>query len=1131
MPNGKKEKYMKKSLKVLGIALAVAMMLACIFAISSSAASTVHYTDANGESKLQSNVTELANYTTAQTLSSGWYIISGTSRGVLTIDGDVHIILADGADATSAIIVTYGNSVTIYAQTQGSGKLTGRIVGTEAGGNGNITINGGTIVATGLSDTPGIGGADDAPVDKAGDIIINGGNITATTESNHACGIGYDEANNTVSIIINGGNIVAKGGTYGGNRSYSAAIGSQYGQLKGIIINGGTFDLYGDSVGIGAELTPITINGGNIKVKGNLGPAIGGNSEDSGAITITGGFIDASTIKATVIGASGSCSPAAPITISGGTIIANGASTESYFFGIGGTTYFHGNSPYDLIITGGSLFASRAGDAKYAISPEAIMKDAEGNTVTFTPAELTLTGAGNDTYLTKVFGSTHNVNDVRTVNDKVNFFLTDTSLPTKIYTNKGIYLPASEGSTTYTLHDVHTAESVYTPHEEDAELHNEYHPCCDETEVEGHLFAEGKYVCECGLHAIALVDGTYFVNFDNALREAQKDESSTITLLMNAEIVDDIHINGNITLDLNGFSLITSNKYMYSIYLRTGSLTLKDSSEGKTGSILPNSANADTIGIENGTLTIENGKYGKIAGTNGTIIVKDGTIADITLSAGTLNIQGGEFGKLNSHTHLQPSLAENLFFYDKEGNIVDGRVMTLENVVTKTGADFANAIATLDINNTTYTGLHKEPGLVLSIFDSVVAAEHYDISYTENLLPGEATVTVSAKGIYTGATTATLNIAKGYLQVMENPTATHEFGDIYSDKEITGGKVVIIGNEETVVSGKWTWTEGEPKATFVPDESYNGLFEELTESYDVNIIVTAASPALNISAPSISILPGVDTPISVVAKNPYDEELTDIPVDYKIFYLVGEEGEEVMVEGLVFNLPNTVRLGDKVYLRVENIAVDGKYSVATSNTLVFTVGAIDYSGEIADTKEELNTAIEELKAAIESGEASDEVVAQKLDDLQKRIAEAEDLLENLPTDNASKSEVADLKELLEQADTDMGTLIQSLNSSLNSTKEDLDATKEDLDATKEDLDATKGELNATKGELENTKEALEATKSDLEATKTDMANRIGAIENEPAPKNTTAVVAVVIAAVSVLGNLALAAYMFLIKRR
>ena len=147
---------------------------------------------------------------------------------------------------------------------------------------------------------------------------------------------------------------------------------------------------------------------------------------------------------------------------------------------------------------------------------------------------------------------------------------------------------------------------------------------------------------------------------------------------------------------------------------------------------------------------------------------------------GILNIQGGEFGKLNSHTHLQPSLAENLFFYDKEGNIVDGRVMTLENVVTKTGADFANAIATLDINNTTYTGLHKEPGLVLSIFDSVVAAEHYDISYTENLLPGEATVTVSAKGIYTGATTATLNIAKGYLQVMENPTATHEFGDIYS---------------------------------------------------------------------------------------------------------------------------------------------------------------------------------------------------------------------------------------------------------------------------------------------------------------------------------------------------------------
>ncbi|MFI3170371.1 MAG: hypothetical protein R3Y06_10540, partial [Faecalibacterium sp.] len=130
-----------------------------------------------------------------------WYVVNGaveiTTR--ITVTGDVHLILADGAtlNASAGITVEGSNSLTIYAQSTGDdmgklvatatsvGKSTGSSagIGGTAGSNaGTITINGGNITATGGSSTGeyvgtgagiGGGGSYNSTAGSGGTIIIN----------------------------------------------------------------------------------------------------------------------------------------------------------------------------------------------------------------------------------------------------------------------------------------------------------------------------------------------------------------------------------------------------------------------------------------------------------------------------------------------------------------------------------------------------------------------------------------------------------------------------------------------------------------------------------------------------------------------------------------------------------------------------------------------------------------------------------------------------------------------------------------------------------------------------------------------------------------------------------------------
>lgn len=150
--------------------------------------------------------------------------------------------------------------------------------------NGSIIINDGIVTATGSLWDPGIGigGNNGSSVT----ITINGGTVNATGGPAGGAGIGTRENSTSgFAITINGGNITATGGLDGG-----AGIGSgfdRYANSKegSIIITGGTVNAIGGNggAGIGSGLgnkdsrSTVTITGGDITATGGSnGAGIGG---------------------------------------------------------------------------------------------------------------------------------------------------------------------------------------------------------------------------------------------------------------------------------------------------------------------------------------------------------------------------------------------------------------------------------------------------------------------------------------------------------------------------------------------------------------------------------------------------------------------------------------------------------------------------------------------------------------------------------------------------------------------------------------------------------------------------------------------------------------------------------------
>ena len=364
---------------------------------------SVDYVDEDGQTQTCTEYTTVAAATT--TWSNGWYVVTGTVTldDRVEVSDSVNLILADGAvlNATKGIGVTAGNSLTIYGQSEGTGKLTAEayqvynsaaIGGTDDKdqnrnlcAHGDITINGGDITATGAS--AGIGGGESA-TGTSGTITINGGTVKATGGSDAAgIGGGYYNYATGGDIIINGGTVNATGG------SKAAGIGAGYSGAGGMKITitggkvtatGGSNDIYGGA-GIGANYggstnpVSITITGSaDVTATGGLGAAgIGGGSgnaeaavdtiviDGSAKVHATGG--DSDTYGGAGIGAggNGACGSitiggSADVTATGG----DGSSGSGAGIGAGGfSAVDFGTMTYisncDVIeITGGTVDAT-----------------------------------------------------------------------------------------------------------------------------------------------------------------------------------------------------------------------------------------------------------------------------------------------------------------------------------------------------------------------------------------------------------------------------------------------------------------------------------------------------------------------------------------------------------------------------------------------------------------------------------------------------------------------------------------------------------------------------------------------------------------------------------------------------
>jgi hypothetical protein len=215
------------------------LMSVALMATLCTFAQDVAYIDADGKSQTLSS----GGY---QTISSqnewtnGWYVLenSGGVSGRITVSGTVHLILKDGCTLTvpMGIHLNEGNSLTIYGQANGTGKLTvgpcndylAGIGGDNHERAGTLIVNGGSVEATAGYSAAGIGGGAQGywagHYGHGGTVVINGGTVYA--KGNHyGAGIGGGGCHSFTftaipgeggSVTINGGNVTAIGGEAGG---------------------------------------------------------------------------------------------------------------------------------------------------------------------------------------------------------------------------------------------------------------------------------------------------------------------------------------------------------------------------------------------------------------------------------------------------------------------------------------------------------------------------------------------------------------------------------------------------------------------------------------------------------------------------------------------------------------------------------------------------------------------------------------------------------------------------------------------------------------------------------------------------------------------------------------------------
>ncbi len=394
------------------------------------------YIDAGGTPQTHDCLELNAN---VATWDQGWYVVSGNldfGTGGITVDGNVNLVLADGASMSvvggpgkAGINVPYGSSLTIYGQSGGTGTLTASgnpndeygSGGAGIGGNtadwqtsdencGTITINGGTIIASsGNGNAAGIGGG---YYGNGGTITINCGIVTATANSEYewgmasGAGIGGGGNGGGGTIVINGGNVtaIAEGVLYEEDEYASVGVG------KGNYGYGGTLTVADN----------VTVNAGASVDALEVLP-----HGDGGAITVT-------SQRCFVIETEGSL----PLAQKSGTSAYTVYTDEVFALALADTIN-GGAKPYSFALKSGTLPAGLAFDSSYEnITGTPTTDDLEEKTV-----ELTVTD-GEQASITAVYAIT------ATTRTKTITYIDGTDGETVLHYSPTSYTPGSS-STVY----------------------------------------------------------------------------------------------------------------------------------------------------------------------------------------------------------------------------------------------------------------------------------------------------------------------------------------------------------------------------------------------------------------------------------------------------------------------------------------------------------------------------------------------------------------------------------------------------------------------------------------------------------------------------------------------------------
>ena len=328
-----------------------------------------------------------------ENLTSGVWILSQSSSfsNRLTISGDVHLVLCDGATLTcgKGVELAPGNSLSVYGQEEDTGKLicTGPenhagIGGGNNTGSGSFTIHGGTVTANGGDYAAGVGTGDEASPDSCGSFTMLGGSLTATGGTDGA-GVGGGNEVNGGTVTVYDGSLTANGG------DYAAGIGG--GDEKDgdtVIIYNGTVTTTGgpNGAGIGGgeagnQGGSVTIYDGTVTTEGGRtaagisggGGGSAGNAGHGGTVSICGGTVNvtAGHYAAGIGGGSArgvftTAGNGGNVSISGGkiTIDTGGQSGAGIGGGAGAENFGYAGDGGDVSISGGKLtinmFATRS---------------------------------------------------------------------------------------------------------------------------------------------------------------------------------------------------------------------------------------------------------------------------------------------------------------------------------------------------------------------------------------------------------------------------------------------------------------------------------------------------------------------------------------------------------------------------------------------------------------------------------------------------------------------------------------------------------------------------------------------------------------------------------------------------